>query len=124
MMHYMYLASIFSMDGLRDFNQRCGATESLQECLRRLQSSPLLIRNDILNMQLEKDGTTYQFNKPLRYIEANYDIILLNVKDGVPQLPSVSEGRNAPSFVKFVYHQKIWSVKFPVWKKWGGGGYL
>ena len=68
------------MDGLRDFNQRCGATESLQECLRRLQSSPLLIRNDILNMQLEKDGTTYQFNKPLRYIEANYDIILLNVK--------------------------------------------
>ena len=85
----MYLASIFSMSGLRDFNQRCASD---QECLSRLHSSPWLIRDDILDVQLQTGGlTSLSFNKQLRYIKADYDIYRLNVEDGVLQQPSVSD---------------------------------
>ena len=85
----MYLASIFSMSGLRDFNQQCASD---QECLSRLHSSPWLIRDDILDVQLQTGGlTSLSFNKQLRYIKADYDIYRLNVEDGVLQQPSVSD---------------------------------
>ena len=88
----MYLATTFSGDGLRNFNSRCGQGKSLQQCLRDLASTRKLIRDDILDMQLGTGGASYRFNKPMRYIQSDYDIYLLNVEDGVLQQQPVSVG--------------------------------
>ncbi|XP_076452891.1 uncharacterized protein LOC143288376 [Babylonia areolata] len=94
MVHYTFLASAFSIRGLGEFfGQECISGESLQACLDRRDFTRQDVHSSILEMQLNvpADDTTYQFYKPMRYIEASYKIYHVNVRNGVMTRPLYME---------------------------------
>ncbi|KAK7087415.1 uncharacterized protein [Littorina saxatilis] len=80
--HYTYLATAFSALGFDKFYEDCLGGESVQGCLRRRQKPRKDIRDAVLNY-VHANGFTYEFNKPMRYVETDYDIFVVDVENGM-----------------------------------------
>ena len=85
MLHQTFLASSFSLQGVNSFTDGLDCRDRETECLDGQGNTRQRLRDEILSTDVTIDSTTYQFNRALRYVEAAYDIHLINVVNGQAQ---------------------------------------
>lgn len=86
LIHYTHLASHFAMKGSTTFyGDNCRGGETVAACLDRKNFTRQYIRDNILNSVYNSQNPNEYFKwyTPLRYIEGNYEIRYINVRNGI-----------------------------------------